>query len=131
MTIEVKVKDLDTYTCTPARKDKDRGTGTITWALKSKGYRFVSPYVTWGTPTPASAPQASDVFEAPVPDKDRTSFSVVDNNFNGSGNTHYDYPYTLYIETVPSKQDAKHRKSTTLVSARLVASDPIIRNQPK
>jgi hypothetical protein len=132
MTIKVTVDGSGGYTCDPARKDKDKGKGRITWKLETKGYHFVSPYITWGTQSPTSAPAPIDVFEAPQPNKTFTQFTVEDNNSNGSVNSHYDYPYTLYIAADPAGKSSKRLRDTAeSVSTLRASSDPVIRNQPK
>lgn len=132
MTIKVTVGSDGSYTCDPQRKDKDKGKGSITWKLTPQGYHFVSPYITWGSQTPATAPAPVDVFEAPQPNKSSTQFTVEDNNGNGSVNSHYDYPYTLYIAADPPGKPSKRLRDTAeSISTLRASSDPVIRNQPK
>lgn len=124
MTIKITVNDDGTISADPRTKDKDKGKDTITWELKTKGYKFVEPGVNWGTQKPPTAPGADNVFSN-MKVKD-TKITVDDDNPGGSTT---DYPYTLNI--VPdSKDHASKFKSSDSASMLLAAGDPIIRNGP-
>lgn len=120
MTIEVTVKADGTYSCTPATKEKKKGKGSITWEMKTDGWHFVEPGVTWGTQTPAGAPAPNTVFTNTTVKAKK--ITVDDDNQNGSGSSNYDYPYTL---SIAADSPAHGRGSPSLEK-----SSEIIRNTP-
>jgi hypothetical protein len=113
MTIDVTVDANGAVICDPKKKVKGKGKGTITWDLKTKGYKFVG--LVFEEPPPTAG-----VFSNPIV-KDK-KITIEDDVKEGTPVV--DYPYVISLTEEPTA-------STKSASTRLESSGrAVIRNDP-
>lgn len=115
MSIEVTVDGDGTPTCTPATKSKAKGSGKLTWHLKTAGYDFTG--LQFDDPQPAAGIFTNKTVLA-------NKITMDDNN--PGGGSAVDYPYTIGVAASASKPV----KGARLESGRLGSGSAVIRNEP-